>query len=76
MNFDAIFKNAKIVKIGLLEAKLWEKNKGNTISRTGNETISRTRNESISRTRNESISRTGNEIISLTGNESISRKTL
>ncbi len=25
MNFDAIFKNAKIVKIGLLEAKLWEK---------------------------------------------------
>ena len=65
MNFNAIFKNAKIVKIGLLEAKLWEKN---TISRTGNETISRTGNESISRMRNESIS--------LTGNESISRKTL
>ena len=24
MNFDAIFKNVKIIKIGLLEAKLWK----------------------------------------------------
>ena len=29
MNFNAIFKNVKIIKIGLLEAKLWKKRKKN-----------------------------------------------